>query len=488
MAVNENDKYYTPHWLVEHSVKKTIEIIGKENITDVIEPSAGDGAYIETLKKYFKHVPLSFYDLYPEHPEVIEKDYYKLRKSYKKGRLVIGNPPYGVASNLWRGFCKKSAKIADYISFISPASQYNSNYYFKQGELIYSELLDDVVYRGSEVENGKEQAVRTCLNIYKVYDRDEEVDWRETKILSQVKFGRLYRDQDEHYEYYMSGMSSKTTCFVCKRDDFQVLWGITVLDESIREKMETFINGFYKHHDELVNQKAGPAFIDKRFFLSKLKKFLYPTRDERLEQDIFIKQVNVYRDGKTDGDFFIKMIPYSHKIMDECPDNGNCVVVKVLNDSVKENVRTFLEQVEILNLSSNDLKDKLKQHLYPKRDEINDTYFTLKGVRHDDSKYDLFINSYHEKVSDKKESIWDYGLLVHKDFDKIKELSETYMKTEINEFRKLYATGNASFPVFNHRHFRDWMSKQLLPDDDFEYEEVKQPIEIEREFWCKELF
>ena len=32
MAVNENDKYYTPHWLVEHSVKKTIEIIGKENI------------------------------------------------------------------------------------------------------------------------------------------------------------------------------------------------------------------------------------------------------------------------------------------------------------------------------------------------------------------------------------------------------------------------------------------------------------------------
>ena len=62
MAVNTKDKYYTPEWLVKHTVKKAVEIIGKENITDIIEPSAGDGAFIDATEKYFycvQPLPLS---------------------------------------------------------------------------------------------------------------------------------------------------------------------------------------------------------------------------------------------------------------------------------------------------------------------------------------------------------------------------------------------------------------------------------------------
>ena len=176
MAVNTKDKYYTPEWLVKHTVKKAVEIIGKENITDIIEPSAGDGAFIEELDKLAKElgVNVGYYDLYPSHPRIIKMDYKKLIKSYKKGRLIIGNPPFGTSSSLWKAFCKKSAKIGDFIAFVSPASQYKSNYYFKEGELIYSELLNDVEYRGDEEYGGKDQKVRTCLDIYKVYDREEE--------------------------------------------------------------------------------------------------------------------------------------------------------------------------------------------------------------------------------------------------------------------------------------------------------------------------
>jgi len=51
MAKNPNDKYYTQ----ESEVKKVIEImlkhIPKESITEIIEPSAGDGAFIEEIKK-----------------------------------------------------------------------------------------------------------------------------------------------------------------------------------------------------------------------------------------------------------------------------------------------------------------------------------------------------------------------------------------------------------------------------------------------------
>ena len=38
-----NDKYYTSPELAEYCVKKTEEIIGRENITEYIEPSAGSG-------------------------------------------------------------------------------------------------------------------------------------------------------------------------------------------------------------------------------------------------------------------------------------------------------------------------------------------------------------------------------------------------------------------------------------------------------------
>ena len=84
--------------------------------------------------------------------------------------------------------------------FISPASQYNSNYYFKEGELIYSELLNDVEYRGSEVEGGKSQKVRTCLNIYKVYDREGTEDWRLQRLEQDVKIHVILKHSNGWYE------------------------------------------------------------------------------------------------------------------------------------------------------------------------------------------------------------------------------------------------------------------------------------------------
>ena len=46
MAINENDKYYTPKYLVEKTIKKTLELIPLDEISDIIEPSAGDGAFL----------------------------------------------------------------------------------------------------------------------------------------------------------------------------------------------------------------------------------------------------------------------------------------------------------------------------------------------------------------------------------------------------------------------------------------------------------
>ena len=152
MAKIENDKYYTPVDLAKYCIDKTFEIIGKENITDIIEPSAGNGSFSNQLN-------CTAYDLYPEGDNIIKQDYLKLDLPYKKGRLIIGNPPYGRVNNLSVQFYKQAIKQGDYISFILPISQFNNNKKMYEFDLVYSEDLGEQLYSN--------RSVRCCLNIFK---------------------------------------------------------------------------------------------------------------------------------------------------------------------------------------------------------------------------------------------------------------------------------------------------------------------------------
>lgn len=154
MAKIENDKYYTPDCLAEYCVNKTKEIIGEENITEYLEPSAGKGVFLN----YLPENTLA-YDLYPEDDKIIKQDYLELELPYKKGRCIIGNPPFGDRNVLSVKFFKKSILLGDYISFILPISQLNNDQKMYEFDLIYSEDLGDYEYSGI--------AKRCCLNIYK---------------------------------------------------------------------------------------------------------------------------------------------------------------------------------------------------------------------------------------------------------------------------------------------------------------------------------
>ena len=115
MAKIELDKYYTSPELAKYCVEKTKEIIGSENITEYIEPSAGNGVFLDYLDK-----PYLAYDIEPEDERIIRQDYLELELEYKKGRCVIGNPPYGNKNLLSVKFFRKSVKLGEYISFILP--------------------------------------------------------------------------------------------------------------------------------------------------------------------------------------------------------------------------------------------------------------------------------------------------------------------------------------------------------------------------------
>lgn len=154
-----NDKYYTPPDLANYCWDKVLEVIGEENISEVIEPSVGNGAFLNhpTQMVHFA------YDIEPECTSdittIFKADYLTADIRYLYGRLVIGNPPYGEHMNMAQKFFKKSIQIADYIAFILPLSQFNNNNQLFEFDLIHTEDLG--MYKYSD------KKLHCCLNIYK---------------------------------------------------------------------------------------------------------------------------------------------------------------------------------------------------------------------------------------------------------------------------------------------------------------------------------
>jgi hypothetical protein len=160
-------------------VDKTKEIIGEDNITEYIEPSAGAGVFLDYLDK-----PYLAYDIEPEDNRIKKQNFLELNLEYKKGRCVIGNPPYGEFNLLSEKFYKKSIQICDYISFIQPISQYKNNIKLYEFDLIYSEDLGKRVYTDREIH--------CCLNIYR-RPINGKINKKQNYKLKDVSITRLDR-------------------------------------------------------------------------------------------------------------------------------------------------------------------------------------------------------------------------------------------------------------------------------------------------------
>ena len=121
---NTIDKYYTNDNAVNYCfdlIKQYLDINYEKDI--IIEPSAGNGAFIDQIKLLAKNN--LFIDIEPENEEIHQQDYLKLDTSFKENYRkihVVGNPPFGRQSSLAINFIKKSAEYCDSISFILPKS------------------------------------------------------------------------------------------------------------------------------------------------------------------------------------------------------------------------------------------------------------------------------------------------------------------------------------------------------------------------------
>lgn len=204
MKTNTNkidlDKYYTPASNAKYCIDKVYEIIGRENITEIIEPSAGSGNFSNQIEGCIA------YDILPEHESIIQQDFLQLDIPYKKGRLFIGNPPFGEKMYLAQEFYKKCVLLGDYIAFILPISQLNNTSSLYLFDLVYSEDLGLIEYSDREL--------KCCFNIYKrpesgILNKKVSNKLQSVKIIRQDSKGYDVADYDIRMCYWGNGSAGK---------------------------------------------------------------------------------------------------------------------------------------------------------------------------------------------------------------------------------------------------------------------------------------
>lgn len=185
MNISELDKFYTSMDVSKRCIDLTIKtLMGKLLITEFFEPSAGNGSFSKQIDGCVA------VDILPEAEGIIQADFLKLKIKYKKGRVMIGNPPFGKRNNLARSFYKKSTEIADAIAFILPISQLNNRDSLFTFDLIESIDLGMLEYSGSKIhccfniyirpENGINQKPKVKTDLFEIF-RDDHPNYGNIK-------------------------------------------------------------------------------------------------------------------------------------------------------------------------------------------------------------------------------------------------------------------------------------------------------------------
>ena len=263
----ENDKYYTSSELAVYCINKTKEIIGENNISEYLEPSAGNGAFLDMLDKE-ENIDYLAYDIEPEdiYNRIQKSNYLELDLEYKQNRCIIGNPPYGTKNNLTIAFYKKSLELGDYISFILPISQYNNDIKLYEFDLIYSENLG--------VKQYSDRKVHCCLNIYKrnpngLKKRPDyklnDVEIQEAIKNKNPKRNRIIDKEDFDYDIRIMawgggiGRINQLGCEVQYEGQFTKEFCIKIHNEKYKERVINLIKN--THWEDIYPMTATPNLL-----------------------------------------------------------------------------------------------------------------------------------------------------------------------------------------------------------------------------------
>lgn len=209
---NSLDKFYTRADVADSCVKMMHSIDSLGNYDVIIEPSAGDGAFLPYLPS-----STIAYDIAPESSRITQADFLKVNELPFNGSdnenvraLFIGNPPFGTRGSLAKKFIEHCISLgATTIAFILPntfSKETNQRMFGSDWRLIERKRLP----RDSFTLDGAKYHV-PCS--FYVWTRDESIqktiDLRAHKP-AQPKDYRFLRRGDPNADFSLNGNNGKT--------------------------------------------------------------------------------------------------------------------------------------------------------------------------------------------------------------------------------------------------------------------------------------
>jgi len=259
---NTIDKYYTKQNIVSLCLETILSQITINSDSDlIIEPSAGNGSFINDIKQMSKNY--RFYDIAPEHDEIMKQDYLNLDTSPFKTKFhkihIVGNPPFGRQSSIAIQFIKKSCEFCDTLSFILPRS-------FKKDSLKKTFLLDfHLIYEmdlpeKSFLVDGLEHDVPCVFQIWekKTYLREDKGK------VEPVHFVFVKKNEQPDISFRRVGVNAGTIDTNTEDKSIQSHYFIKFTnDKSIDENIKLLKNAIFSH-----NNTVGPKSISKQELIS----------------------------------------------------------------------------------------------------------------------------------------------------------------------------------------------------------------------------
>ena len=266
LSRDQSEKFYTSASVVKMCVDCVRSKIGVGSDDLVLEPSAGDGAFVSELQK----LPgtSKFFDLYPDHPMVRKSDFLQLKSTEWHGfnRIhTIGNPPFGRQSSLAIKFIKKAAVFSDSISFILPRS-FKKNSMRRHFPLNFHLEFETELARDAFLVEGKPYDVPCVFQVW-----IKKPDPRPVTSQMEPKGYVFVRKEDEHDVSVRRVGGSAGTCDTYTADkSSQSHYFLRFEDGISSDLMERMRKLEFCSRDDTV----GPRSISKPELIEQLNKLM----------------------------------------------------------------------------------------------------------------------------------------------------------------------------------------------------------------------
>jgi len=195
------DKFYTK----EEEVKRLLSFVNLTGYDLSIEPSAGNGVWVDNMD----HYNIMPYDIETDNKNIILKDWFDvdIPKRYNDV-CVVGNPPFGSRNILSKKFIQHAISFnsVNMIAFILP-KVWRKPTLQKTFPRDWSLVIDEDVSDNSFLLDNKDYHVNTTFQVWKKNYNGVDLRWDEYPELTHIDFE--FSDADNG-DFYVMGASPKT--------------------------------------------------------------------------------------------------------------------------------------------------------------------------------------------------------------------------------------------------------------------------------------